>query len=272
MKNWDTLEADIELLLPNGGHWTPGRAGKIQFIVIHHNGSTLSAQQIYNVWLQREASAHYQVDINGVISQHVNDWDTAWHAADAWANANSIAVEHANSYGTSGPLTAATLDNGAHLVAALCRKYGLGRPQWMVNVFPHSHFIGTACPGHLASSQNAEYMARAQAYYDGTPVSNVGVSAPGNTTEPTQDEDEILTPEMKSVLGDIQARLGRIEQQAWSMHVDELKNVKAVVDVPTITKTVAEALKVNGPTGLDADAIAAKVAEAIGSIQFVPKV
>lgn len=271
MKNWDTLEADIELLLPNGVHWTSGRNGKIQFIVIHHNGGNLSTQGCYNTWLTREASAHYQVEDDGTIGQLVNDWDTAWHAADAWANANSIGIEHANSYGTNGPLSPATLDNGAHLVAALCRKYGLGRPQWMVNVFPHSHFLATECPGRLASDQNAEYMARAQAYYDGTAVSNVGVSTPGSTAEPTQDEDEILTPEMKNVLSDIQARLGRIEQQAWSMHLDELKTVKAVVDVPTITKTVAEALKVNAPSGLDADAIAAKVAEAIGSIQFVPK-
>ena len=60
----------------------------------------------------------------------------------------------------------ACLDNGAHLVAAICKFYGLGRPQWGKNVFGHKDFSATACPASLAGSQHAAYMSRAQSWYD----------------------------------------------------------------------------------------------------------
>ena len=66
MKNWDTLEADENLLMNT--HYTPGRSGRnIDKIVIHHNAGNLSIAGCYNLWQTREASAHYQVDANGRI-------------------------------------------------------------------------------------------------------------------------------------------------------------------------------------------------------------
>ena len=59
MKNWDTLEADRVKLLNK--HFTPGRGGKkIDKVVIHHNAGVLSIDQIWQVWQDRAASAHYQ--------------------------------------------------------------------------------------------------------------------------------------------------------------------------------------------------------------------
>ncbi|PMC72331.1 N-acetylmuramoyl-L-alanine amidase, partial [Bifidobacterium breve] len=79
MRNWDTLDADKNLILDK--HYTPGRDGaRINKIILHHNAGNLTGEQIYNVWQDRQASAHYQVDRNGTISQHVWDSDTAWHA------------------------------------------------------------------------------------------------------------------------------------------------------------------------------------------------
>lgn len=173
MKNWDTLEADENLLMNT--HYTPGRSGRnIDKIVIHHNAGNLSIAGCYNLWQTREASAHYQVDANGRIGQLVWDVDTAWHADDWDANITSIGVEHADINTNPWTISDATLDNGAHLVAALCKYYGLGRPQWCVNVFPHSRFSATECPTSLAGTQNAAYMAKAQQWYDsmtgGTPA------------------------------------------------------------------------------------------------------
>ena len=96
---------------------------------MHHNAGNLTARQIYDVWQTREASAHYQVDANGRISQHVWDTDTAWHTGDWASNLTSIGVEHADISSSPWMLSEATLDNGAHLVAALCVHFGLGRPQ-----------------------------------------------------------------------------------------------------------------------------------------------
>lgn len=80
------------------------------------------------------------------------------------------------------------MDNGAHLVAALCKHYGLGRPQWGVNVFPHSHFSSTACPASIAGSQNADYMARAQAWYD----KMTGTASAPPTVQPAESSANVL--------------------------------------------------------------------------------
>lgn len=181
MKSWENLEADENLILST--HMTKGRQGcKVDKIVVHHNAGNLTARQIYDVWQTREASAHYQVAADGRISQHVWDTDTAWHSGDWTANLTSIGVEHADISTDPWSISEATLDNGAHLVAALCKRYGLGRPQWRVNVFPHSDFTSTSCPASLAGAQNADYMARAQAWYD----KMTGTASAPSTAQPAQ--------------------------------------------------------------------------------------
>lgn len=181
MKSWENLEADEDLILST--HMTKGRQGhKVDKIVVHHNAGNLTARQIYDVWQTREASAHYQVDANGRISQHVWDTDTAWHTGDWASNLTSIGVEHADISSSPWMLSEATLDNGAHLVAALCVHFGLGRPQWRVTVFPHSDFTSTSCPASLAGDQNAAYMARAQAWYD----KMTGTASAPSTAQPAQ--------------------------------------------------------------------------------------
>ena len=154
MKSWENLEADEDLILST--HMTRGRQGcKVDKIVLHHNGGNLTGKDCWNVWQTREASAHYQVAADGRITQLVWDTDTAWHAGDWNANLTSIGVEHADISTDPWSISEATLDNGAHLVAALCKHYGLGRPQWGVNVFPHSHFSATACPASISSRWTA---------------------------------------------------------------------------------------------------------------------
>lgn len=162
MKDWNQCIPDLYLLLDR--HYTPGRSGHaLRFIGIHYMAGDLSGQQCYNVWQTREASAQYSVDRNGTVAQHVNDWDTAWALANWDANCESINIEHANQ---GDSMTAATLEEGAHLVAALCRLYGLGRPQWGVNMRGHMDFIATSCPGPLYGKYKASYERRAQEWYD----------------------------------------------------------------------------------------------------------
>lgn len=165
MKSWYKLQADENRIMNK--HYTKGRGGyKIEFVVVHHNGSNLSIAQIYNVWQTRPASAHYQVDQNGLVGQLVWDSNTAWHCGNASGNRRSIGVEHANNrFAPQWTVSDDTLENGAHLVAAICKKHGLGRPKWMKNVFPHSYFSSTSCPGALSRSQNKKYMSRARAWY-----------------------------------------------------------------------------------------------------------
>lgn len=187
MKSWENLEADENLILST--HMTKGRQGcKVDKIVLHHNGGNLTGKGCYDVWQTREASAHYQVAADGRITQLVWDTDTAWHSGDWNANLTSIGVEHADISADPWMLSEATLDNGAHLVAALCKHYGLGRPQWRVNVFPHSDFTSTSCPASLAGAQNAAYMARAQAWYD----KMTGTASAPPTVQPAESSANVL--------------------------------------------------------------------------------
>lgn len=183
MKDWNNLQADQNLLMNK--HYTPGRAGRsINKIVLHHNAGNLSIKGCWDVWQTRQASAHYQVDVTGCIGQLVWDRDTAWHAGNWEANCTSIGIEHANNHiGDPWTISDATLDNGAHLVAALCRYYKLGRPEWGKNVFGHKNFAATGCPGEIAGSQNSRYMARAQYWYD--QITSGKTTAPAPKPAPT---------------------------------------------------------------------------------------
>lgn len=175
--NYEKLQADKNLIMNR--HYTPGRGGhKIDKIVLHHNAANLSINGCYLVWQTREASAHYQVDITGQIGQLVWDRDTAWHSGNWNANQTSIGIEHANNDTTAWTISEATLEAGAHLVAAICKYYGLGAPKWGVNVFPHKHFAATGCPGQIAGSQLNQYMSRAAYWYDKMTGTNPAPAAP----------------------------------------------------------------------------------------------
>lgn len=181
--DFENLNADVERILTQ--HYTAGRSGRsIEFTVLHYNAGDLTVEDCYQIWQSREASAQYQVCSDGTVGQLVNDWDTAWHAGDWDANCRSIGIEHANQGDT---ITDACLESGAHLVAAIHKTYGLGRPEWGVNVFPHCHFSATSCPGPLkeGTSYHNRYMARAQQWYDAMVNGTEPGDAPtGNETQP----------------------------------------------------------------------------------------
>lgn len=163
MKDWVNLTADKQLFIRK--HYTPGRRSRLRAIVLHHNAGTLTTEGCYWAWQTRKASAHYQVEVDGTIGQLVADRDTAWHAGKA--NPYTIGIEHANNRcAPAWTISDATLENGAHLVAALCLAYGLGVPTWGVNVYPHQYFMNTGCPGAIAGVQRDRYMSRARAWYE----------------------------------------------------------------------------------------------------------
>lgn len=173
------LKADVNKILNK--HFTSGRGGKkIDKIVVHYNAGNLTVEGCYSVWQTREASAHYQVEESGRIGQLVWDKDTAWHASNFNQNQRSIGIEHANY--SNGTISNKCLDAGAHLVAALCKYYGLGRPQWLVNVFPHKYFAATSCPGQIYGSQKTAYIQRAQQWYDSM---TGAASAPSTPSTPS---------------------------------------------------------------------------------------
>lgn len=182
--DFDNIIADKQLWLSK--HYTAGRDGrKVEAIVPHYNAGNLTHEQCYNTWQgDREASAHFDVDEKGSICQYVHEADTAWAVGDWDGNCKTISVEHGNY--EDGTISEACMDAGAHLVAALCKKYGLGRPQWDVNVFPHKHYSATSCPGQIYGSQKDAYIQRAQAWYDSMTGGTSAPSAPAAPSKPAE--------------------------------------------------------------------------------------
>lgn len=201
--DFQTLEPDLYCLMNK--HFTPGRPGPIKYLVVHHNaGVNLSTADCYRIWQDREASAHYQVETDGTIGQLVNDWDTAWHAGDAAANARSIGIEHANIGGAPDwPMSNETITQGAQLVAALCHAYNLGKPEWLSNVFPHSYFYSTSCPYQLAGAYLDQYMSLSQAFYSGIQAETTQTGKMTNFT----DADRQLLKENNELLRVIRDQL-----------------------------------------------------------------
>ena len=155
--------------------WAPttsydsGRGGhNVEYIAIHHEASVGSSPySIAAMWSANgNVSAHYSVDGDGVVAQHVYESDTAYAVGRYVENQRSISIEHANNSSNPWTVSEATLESGAHLTAALLVKYGLGYPEWGGNVRPHKQIVATACPGELAGSQNAHFMERVCYWYE----------------------------------------------------------------------------------------------------------
>lgn len=187
MADWENVQPDEYMLL--GQNYSAGRPWGIKGITVHHMAGDLSGATCNNVWRNAGTSAHYCVDKNGYITQHVNDTDRAWACGDGigtgLGNDTTISIEHANDMNNKWTVHAAAIESGSHLVAALCKYYGLGRPEWGVNVFPHKHWSATSCPGELYGSQKDAYMARAQQWYDAMVNGTDAGEAPAVPTTPS---------------------------------------------------------------------------------------
>lgn len=192
--NFETLDMDVNLILDK--HFSEGRGGKpVSFVGIHYNFGNLTVEGCYNVWQDREASAHVQVESSGRSGQIVWDRDTAWALGNFDKNQRSINIEHANM--ADGTITEQALDVGAHIVAGYCILYGLGRPEWDVNVIPHKAISPTSCPGEIYGSQKEAYIQRAQYWYD-------------MMTGAIQPEPEPVTP-----LPDVLKRFVDLDPDSW---------------------------------------------------------
>ena len=129
------------------GNYLPGRAGKVEYIVIHYTGIPNDTAENNAVYSAREftgVSAHYFVDKREVW-QSVREEDTAYHCGSTHPkhptcrNYNSIGVEMCDSVGT---VPAATRERMAAVVRELMDKYGVP----VENVLRHYDVTGKRCP------------------------------------------------------------------------------------------------------------------------------
>lgn len=221
--DFKNLNADKNLILSK--HFSAGRDGrKIEFVVPHYAAGDLSLDGYYSVWQNREASAHYAVDSNGQCAQLVWDRDTAWSVGNWDANCKSISIEHSN---RGDVITDQCRETGAHLVAALCLEFGLGRPEWGKNVRMHREFSATNCPGPLATTYKDSYIKRAQEWYDAM-VAGGGAPAPAPQppTQPSGGGKDITTiarEVMAGAWGNGDDRRRRLEAAGYNYNAVQAK-------------------------------------------------
>lgn len=173
--NWDKLEFD-ETIIPK--NFTPANR-KVKGFVIHHMivlnrdiNQPEALDACYDIWVRqgREASAHYGVD-GRFVRQYVWDKDIAWANADADANRDYIAVEHANltldESGTQNDyrVDEETWKNGARLMAHGHKVHEVGRPS-SKTIHRHHDFYATACPGPYMDKIYDQYVDFAAKTYD----------------------------------------------------------------------------------------------------------
>lgn len=124
---------------------------KKKFVVMHWMVGTLESTDKVFQQKKRPVSTQYGIGDNE-IHQYVRDKDYAFGSGDTYANKYGISIEHEGGYLKNGKRvkpSAATHETSAHLLAHLSREHGWGRLKVGVNVFPHSHFKPTQCPGTL---------------------------------------------------------------------------------------------------------------------------
>ena len=164
-------------------HYTGGRSGaKINKIVIHH-AATTNFDVMPGCWQTRQASAHYGIGKAGEIRAYVDEDNTAWHAGNWDANISSIGIEHTNSTGDpTWNVNQATIDASAKLCADIAKRRGLGQLAPYKNLYPHSQFSATACPGVLKDKLQ-EIANKANAINAGHPSINTGLPFEGRSLE-----------------------------------------------------------------------------------------
>jgi hypothetical protein len=127
-----------------------GTRKPIDILVLHHNAGT-NFNAVPNVWLTRQASAHYQVGPNA-IKACLDEDIVAWHAGatNYDNNSHTIGIENVNSAGAPNwPVAQATQENCARLVAEICKRRGI--PIDRNHIKGHREMPGcaTTCPGGL---------------------------------------------------------------------------------------------------------------------------
>jgi hypothetical protein len=135
-------------------------------VTIHHNGGTLSHEDVLNVWKTRQASAHFDVDRYGDVAQYVKVEEYAWSTGSTTGNQESISIEMANSAaGGNWPVYQSTWKSAARLAGWLFAYVVKTRPHYG-NLVPHRYWYSTACPGPYVDSIFPSFMVEAQIAYD----------------------------------------------------------------------------------------------------------
>lgn len=134
--------------LSKTGHVTHTKWPK-KSVTFHHNGAKLSHEGVLKTWRTRPASAHFDIDAEGEVAQYVVADEYAWAVGNTKGNEETISIELANlTLAPKWEVAEVTLESGARLAGWLFANVVENHPAPSKhNVFPHRHWLATACPG-----------------------------------------------------------------------------------------------------------------------------
>lgn len=150
------------------GNYTKNRAaqgGKITEITVHHCAGVMTVETLGALWQRvgRQGSSHYGV-CGDAVGQYVAESDVAWTNSNWKANCRAVTIEVSNSGGApEWPVSDASLQTLARLVADIARRNGLGTLVAGKNLTWHSMYASTACPGPYLLAKLPDIAAQANA-------------------------------------------------------------------------------------------------------------
>ena len=150
------------------GNYTKNRAaqgGRIAEITVHHCAGAMTVESLGALWQRvgRRGSSHYGV-CGDAVGQYVAESDVAWTNGNWASNCRAVTIEVSNSGGAPDwPVSGASLQTLARLVADIARRNGLGELVVGKNLTYHSMYAATACPGPYLKGKLAEIAAQANA-------------------------------------------------------------------------------------------------------------
>lgn len=164
--SYDRPIEDLVDALSATGHVTHTSSVK-NSVTLHHNGGVhASREDVLNTWKTREASAHFDVDVDGNIAQFVKVDEIAWGVGNWSGNVSTISIEMADAVGSpSWQISDATLASATRLAAWLFANVIKQRPA-PTNFFPHLHWVQTDCPGPFVMARWTAILSSVQTQYD----------------------------------------------------------------------------------------------------------
>ena len=144
-------------------YWTKNyssrNGAKISKIIIHHMAGNLDAKGCYNVWKNRQGSAHYAISSSGQIGQLIDEKYRAWSVANAAADSVAVTMELANDKGASGNWHVSDKAIAAciNLCVDICKRNGIKKLNFTGNkngnLVMHCYYASTLCPGPYLKSR-----------------------------------------------------------------------------------------------------------------------
>lgn len=171
----------------NAGNYTKNRAaqgGRITEITVHHCAGVMTAEALGALWqrMGRNGSSHYGVH-GDAVGQYVAESDVAWTNSNWKANCRAVTIEVSNSGGAPDwPVSGASLQTLARLVADIARRNGLGELCAGKNLTWHSMYTATACPGPYLLAKLPDIAAQANAINRDWQEQQAAAGAPGAQT------------------------------------------------------------------------------------------